>query len=359
MQEKIIVYYNKTPRIAKHLLFWLVFVTFFAVLYGSFNEDYFLQFKLQLLYLPEKLFATYITLYILLPRYLLKEKYLLFFSWALIILLVAGLIHWLTACYIERPLYYPYEDWGGFWQPAKILKSATYIYPVVVLATLIKFFKHWYKYQQATQNLIKDKLRAELKFLRAQVHPHFLFNTLNNLYALALKKSDKAPEVVLKLSDLLNYMLYECNTDEVPLTKEMDLIKNYIALEKLRYGERLDVSLSIKGDVSGKVISPLLLLPFIENSFKHGVSGETEEAWVSIDLHLKDHLLTLKVDNSKSSLPTKDERNYREGIGLQNVKRRLELLYEGDYELKILDTEESYLVVLKLELNAPDEKPVK
>ncbi|MTI27274.1 sensor histidine kinase [Fulvivirga kasyanovii] len=351
MQKKFIVYYQRTPRVLKHIIFWLVFISFFAVLWGSFNDDYLHQFKMQLLYLPEKLFATYIALYILLPKYLLKEKYFLFFFWAVVILLIAGLTHWLTAYYIERPIYYPEDDWGGLWHPLKILKSATYIYPVVVLATLIKFFKHWYRTQQDSQSLARDKLQAELKFLRAQIHPHFLFNTLNNLYALALKKSDSAPEVVLKLSDLLNYMLYECNTDTVPLTKEIELVKNYVALEKLRYGDRLDVSFSVRGDVSGKTIAPMLVLPFVENSFKHGVSGETDHSWISIDLNVKDDLLTLKVDNSKSADQTIDEQNYREGIGLQNVNRRLELLYGGGYELKILDAEDSYLVVLKLHLN--------
>lgn len=351
MQEKLVAYYRRTPRVGKHILFWLAFITFFAVLWGSFNDDYFLQFKLQLLYLPEKLFATYITMYILLPRLLLKERYILFFLWAVIILLLAGVIHWLTAYYIERPIFYPYDSWGGFWHPAKILKSATHIYPVVVLATMIKFFEHWYRNQQATQNLAKEKLEAELKFLRAQVHPHFLFNTLNNLYALALKKADNTPEVVLKLSDLLNYMLYECNTDQVPLSKEIKLVENYVALEKLRYGDRLDVSIIVKGSITGKMIAPMLVLPFIENSFKHGTSGETDKAWISIDLSVKEHLLTLKVDNSKSNHHAEDEKQYREGIGLKNVKRRLELLYGGSYELKILDTDESYLVVLKLELN--------
>lgn len=356
MQEKFIVYYHRTPRVLKHIIFWFVFITFYAVLWGSFNDDYFLQFKLQLLYLPEKLFATYITIYILLPKYLLKEKYFSFFFWVLIVLLLAGVIHWLTAYYIERPLYYPNDDWGGVWHPLKILKSATYIYPVVVLATLIKFFKHWYRNQQDTQNLVRDKLHAELKFLKAQVHPHFLFNTLNNLYALALKKSDSTPEVVLKLSDLLNYMLYECNTDTVPLVKEIELVKNYVALEKLRYGDRLDVSFSVRGDTSGKMIAPMLVLPFVENSFKHGASGETDDAWISIDFNVKDDLLTLKVDNSKSNYQTTDGQNYREGIGLQNVKRRLELLYGGGYELKILDSDGSYLVVLKLELNEYSQK---
>ncbi|MEM8567476.1 MAG: histidine kinase [Bacteroidota bacterium] len=351
MQGRLITIYHQLPRVGKHVLFWLCFITFFALLYGSFDEKYFQQFEIQLLYLPEKLLATYFTIYYLLPKYLLKERYMAFFGLLALILIVSGLVHWVTAIYIEIPLFFPDEYWGPLWYPNKILKSATYIYPVVVLATLIKFFKHWYKYQQATQRLVEDKLSAELKFLRAQIHPHFLFNTLNNLYALTLKKSETAPEVVLKLSHLLNYMLYECNTERVPLAKEIELIENYVSLEKLRYGDRLDVSFNMTGVNGGHVIAPMLILPFVENSFKHGTSDETENSWVSIDLTIKGNQMVLKVDNSKSKELSKDEQQYREGIGLQNVKRRLQLAYEGNYELKILDTDESYLVVLKIELD--------
>ncbi len=351
MQANLITYYQRIPRVGKHILFWLAFITFFAVLYGSFEEDYGKQFQIQLLHLPEKLLATYVTIYFLLPRYLLRERYGLFFLLAVLVLLVSGFIHWTTAKFIEIPMFWPDAYWGPLWYPSKILKSATYIYPVVVLATLIKFFKHWYKYQQATQKLAEDKLSAELKFLRSQVHPHFLFNTLNNLYALTLKKSDNAPEVVLKLSHLLNYMLYECNTDRVPLVKEIELLENYVSLEKLRYGDRLDVSLNITGVNGGHKIAPMLILPFVENSFKHGTSDETESSWVSIDLFVKENMMTLKVDNSKSNGASRDEQNYREGIGLQNVKRRLQLLYQGNYDLRILDEDDSYLVVLKIEMN--------
>lgn len=351
MQERLINYYHEIPRIAKHVIFWLVFVSFYGLLWGSFQEDYGVQFLFQLIYLPEKLLAVYLTIYVLLPKYLLKEKYGAFFSWLILLLLAVGFVHWATAINVERPYLTPEEDWGPLFHPGKILKSATYIYPVVVLATLIKFFKHWYKGQQISQKLVEDKLKAELKFLKAQIHPHFLFNTLNNLYALALKKSDTTPEVVLKLSDLLNYMLYECNTDHVPLSKEIELVHNYIALEKLRYGDRLDISINVRGDIEGKKIAPMFIVPFIENSFKHGVSDETDSAWISIDLEVKEYALTLKVDNSKSKILANDSSHYKEGIGLKNVKRRLELLYPGRCELKTMDTEESYLVILKLDLN--------
>lgn len=344
-------YINKIPRVTKHLLFWLIYVSFFTILYGSFNEKYFFQFKLQGLYLPEKIIATYVAIYYLLPRFLLRKKYVLFFLYLLLTLLLVGFLHSVTAVYIEQPLFYSNEDWGNAFSLAKIIKSSTYIYPVVAIAVVVKIFKHWYEFQQKTQQLTQEKLAAELKFLKAQIHPHFLFNTLNNLYALTLKKSDHAPGVVLKLSELLNYMLYDCNAKHVPLNKEIDTLGNYIALEKIRYGERLDIAYHLKGDVIGNMIAPMLILPFVENSFKHGVSEEISSAWISIDISVFNGQLTLKVDNSKSERHHgKENSGYKKGIGMSNVKRRLELLYEDRYDLKVIDTDVSFLIVLKLDL---------
>jgi len=220
---------------------------------------------------------------------------------------------------------------------------------VVALAIVAKWFKFWYKQQKNNQALAEEKLQAELKFLKAQVHPHFLFNTLNNLYALTLKQSKEAPEVVLKLSDLLSYMLYDCTADTVALDKEVRLVEDYIALEKIRYGDRLNVSFNLFGEINGRAIAPLMILPFIENAFKHGVSEELDESWISIDLTLKPENLTLKVENSKSiQEETEDRFEYKQGIGLTNVKRRLEILYAEQYQLDIHESSESFLVVLKL-----------
>jgi LytS/YehU family sensor histidine kinase len=266
------------------------------------------------------------------------------------------MLHWVTAVKIEQPIFYPEADsWGAIWYPAKIIKNSTYIYPVVAIALVVKIFKQWYQFQISTQQLTQEKLAAELNFLKAQIHPHFLFNTLNNLYALTLKKSDHAPDMVLKLSDLLNYMLYDCNANHVLLYKEVDMLQNYIALEKIRYGDRLDIAFNIKGEVTGNMIAPMMILPFVENSFKHGASDEIDNAWISIDISVNEGHLTLKVDNSKSDIDNNTpETSYKKGIGMSNVKRRLELLYEGKYDLKVIDTDVSFLIVLKLDLTTEE-----
>jgi len=224
------------------------------------------------------------------------------------------------------------------------------IYPPVILAASIKLFLEWYQDQQIFQQLEKDKLQAELKFLKSQIHPHFLFNILNSLYALTLKKSSKAPEVVLKLSELLNYMLYDCNSTIVPLKKEISLINDYIELEKLRYGKKLDIEINVNNKIGDHQIAPLLLLPFIENSFKHGVSKKVSDKWIKINLSILENELLLNVINSKNSKHNENEQDYTEGIGLLNVKRRLDLLYENKYYLEINESENEFEVNLQLQL---------
>lgn len=350
MQFDLAVLESRIPRVVKHIIFWLAYATFFATLWGSLENNYQPEFIYQFLHLPEKMFATYLTLYWLLPNYLLKQRYLQFFIYLVIILFVAGFALRLSSVYIEHPLFWPESDYGSIWEILKIIKGATGIYPVVAIAALIKLLKVWYKDQQKAQNMAKEKLEAELKFLKAQIHPHFLFNTLNNLYALTLKKSNAAPEVVLKLSELLNYMLYECNAPRVPLKKEIELVQNYIDLEKMRYDQRLEVKLDLSGEISGLEIAPMLILPFVENSFKHGVSSEIDKAHIGIEISVNQNELFFQVENSKEATEQVDSANYKEGIGLKNVKRRLELLYQGKYELKILDSIETYLTVLRLKL---------
>ena len=343
----------KPPRILWHIVFWVVFISFFALVYGSFEEDYGRQYLILLTDAVLQIPAVYFTLYFLMPRFLFKERYIEFGIYLVIVILVFSALHWFNYVLVQHPIFWSEDNYEPYFlNYGKILKNTTKVYPVLVLAIVIKWFKYWYKVQKSNQQLVEEKLKAELNFLKAQVHPHFLFNTLNNLYALTLKKSKDAPEVVLKLSDLLNYMLYECAADEVLIEKEVKLLKDYIALEKIRYGDRLNISFNILGKAGSKRVAPLMLLPFVENSFKHGVSEEMDEAWVSIDLELKEERLILKVENSKSKNDGRDDQfNYKQGIGLKNVRRRLELLYPEKHKLEMHDSNDSFLIVLTLELN--------
>jgi LytS/YehU family sensor histidine kinase len=191
---------------------------------------------------------------------------------------------------------------------------------------------------------------AELKLLKAQIHPHFLFNTLNNLYGLTLEKSDEAPDLVLQLSEILDYILYRCNEKQVLLSEEINNLKNYIEIEKVRYSEKLKLKINFPPISEDFKIAPLILLPFVENAFKHGVSKSTGIAFVEIKIKIDNKILTFNIFNSKNP-GTNSNDNYSKGIGLSNVRKRLELMYPDQFELIINDENEHFSINLLLQLN--------
>jgi sensor histidine kinase YesM len=229
--------------------------------------------------------------------------------------------------------------------------------PVIAgFAVMIKLMKRWWLKQKETEQLFHEKTKAELQLLKAQVHPHFLFNTLNNIYYFTLSGSRKAPEMISKLSGLLHYILNECNQPLIPLQKEINIIRDYMALEKIRYGEQMDMSIEIQdkgspplhGDAGRGLIAPLLLIPFVENSFKHGTSKMLAHPWVKLQIIIENCTLHFSVTNSR--LQEAEPQVKKGNIGLKNVKKRLELLYPGTYELNIISEPESFFVFLKIQL---------
>ncbi len=223
-----------------------------------------------------------------------------------------------------------------------ISKSLYLLYPTLLLLVL-----KLYSEKQRLLKLNEQKKTAELMALKNQLNPHFLFNTLNNLYALAIKKSDDTPKVIQKLSEILDYILYRCNEEFVSLNKEIELIENYLSLEKIRYADRVNISFS-KNITGQEKIAPLLLLTFVENAFKHGVANEINQANIDITISKKGEHLVFKVENSKPSVTKNIDK--RESIGLSNIKKQLELLYPKAYELIIENTASSFSANLKLNI---------
>ena len=331
-------------RIVQHSVFWVSQLVFYAVIYGSYTENYEQTFYEEAIFLPVKIIFTYFVMYYLLP-FLLAGKSFVFFGWFVVGSLISGVAQRYIAFNYDYPIYYPEGLRDPFFWFPKISKMIASIYPYTFFAVAIKLLKYWYENKQAQQILLQDKLQAELKFLKTQIHPHFLFNTLNNLYALTLKKSDLAPAMVLKLSELINYMLYECREDEVLLEKEINFIHNYIDIERLRYGDKLDIDIRVNGTTNGRKIAPLLLLPFTENCFKHGASLELDQSWVKLHIDVMPDRTMFKVENNKAAggKPSRIE-----GIGINNAKRRLDLLYPNNHELKIINGDETFLVILSI-----------
>lgn len=336
-------------RVGWHLLFWVVYFVFHGTLWGSFDNNYVDEFIIAAWQLPVKMVATYFLLYYLLPKHLLLKHYNSFIVVFLLSAFLFAILQRMVIYFFIYPAYFPDKLSESVLLDIPItLYGLVNIYSVAAVAASIKLLKQWYYSEKVAQQLAQEKLEAELKFLKSQIHPHFLFNTLNNLYALTLKKSDTAPEIVLKLSDLLDYMLYEANVKRISLGKELKLIENYIALEKLRYGERLKIQFQKTGPTNGKQIAPMLILPFVENAFKHGISGELNKVTVSMQLETDENYINFNIENSKDPIQSKDEGGYTEGIGLKNVKRRLELLYPQNHQLVIKDHGHRFYVNLKI-----------
>lgn len=213
------------------------------------------------------------------------------------------------------------------------------------IAIVIKQVRLQLTGKEKEKNLIREKLEAELKFLRNQTHPHFLFNTLNNIYALARKKSDETPEVIMKLSKLLRFMLYETSKPSIKIGEEIKILDDYIELERIRYDGRLTINFLREIDNENELFSPLLLLPFVENAFKHGASESRFESYIHIDMKLENSILNFNIENTKEN---NEKNELNENIGLKNVKRQLELMYK---EYKILVKNEISLFKVCLTIN--------
>ena len=217
-------------------------------------------------------------------------------------------------------------------------------------STMVKIAGDWAINTRERQRLLSENLESELRFLRSQVNPHFLFNTLNSLYALTLKKSDRAPETVLKLSDMMRYMLYDSHAAHVPLEKEVEYVRNYLSLEQLRYGEKADIRFEVKGEITDQVIAPMLFITFVENCFKHGLAKVFGNGYVHIVLLIEGQQVRFHLENARPQYAAEDA-NEAGGIGLLNAERRLELLYPDRHELTRLAEPKAYSVDLYLNLN--------
>lgn len=296
--------------------------------------------------------ACYIVLWVLLPKYLLKAKYLKFILGILLLAFaMAGVSHFIydKTFPLGENNFIPYETQNGtsnntWW--ASISAGPLSAIKIITAAVTIKLLKRWWLKNKESQQLEKEKINAELQLLKAQIHPGFLFNTLNNIYVYALAGSPRASEMLLKLSDLLSYMLYECDSSLVPLEKEIEMMKEYMALEKIRMDDTLEMEILVKGDTSNKFIAPFLLLPFIENSFKH-CNTMTEKCWISFEIKVQENAYLIKLINGIPPEITGQTDLYENGLA--NVQKRLNLLYAGSHELKMTAEEEVLLVNLKIQ----------
>ncbi len=335
---------NKTRQVLLHIVVWIAIVTLFMYIGTNGNIVHktivvFVYFGLI------NISIFYINYLLILPTFLNQKKYL----WCALAMLVLVLVFGFIKCGLA---YYFYDivlvrgekkHVMSFWD---YYSSAAFVSCFFIfLSTILKFVTDWFKNEKIKSNLENEKLISELAFLKSQINPHFLFNSLNNIYSLAYQKSEKTPEAVLKLSEIMRYMLYESNENKVSLSDEIRYLENYIELQKLRFKDNAYIKFEVDGDIQNQKITPLVLISFVENAFKHGVATDKENP-ITIVLNVSGNKLFFQVMNKKNN-QNKDETG---GIGLQNVKRRLELLYKGQYRFHIEDNEETYNCELYLNL---------
>ena len=364
---------EKKFRFRRHAAFWIFWWIFFGILYAyTAKISLFPNFKRlpislvdSFFFLSAHAFLSYSLMYYVIPSLLLKGKYARTTWTVLLLFFLTACISALIGTYVLPVLRYnlfaiPYSDPANTSFLLSLLAGLRGAITIGGLAAAIKLMKYWYVKEQRNLQLEKENVAAQLQLLKAQVHPHFLFNTLNNIYSFAQNSSPEAAKMITGLSDLLRYMLYEGNRPLVPLSKELEMIKDYIGLEKTRYGNKLELHLDLPDDTNGLYIAPLLLLPLVENCFKHGTSQVLEQPWVNLQVDIKDRQMQMKLLNGK--VKEKNDDPVHTGIGIKNVQKRLSLLYPGHHEMTITNEEEVFIVNLKIELeqikgNAPTMAP--
>ncbi len=336
-----------------HIIFWSLYFMFNTLRWGSYFGDYSYSLKTNLIGFPIHMTLCYLNVYVFMPKFVFKKKYLAYIGLLVTSLFVMLLVKFNLTYYLVSENVWP--------EGTEVISKLTFNYSVdmmigelyvITFVTAIKITMDWLKEHKRVTDLEKAKLETELLFLRTQISPHFFFNTLNNIYSLSLENSNKTSKIILKLSELMRYFLYETKKNKQSLEKEVLSIQNYLELERIRFDENLEINMDISGDIQNKKIAPMLLLSFIENAFKHGANKNIGKIKIDIDFLIKDGFLYFTIANP---IPSKDhgsqQKNTSGGIGLENVKKRLALGYKkNEYDLKIEEKNNVFKVALKIKL---------
>ena len=334
-----------------HLIFWAIYFVFNTIRWGSYFADYSYSLKTNLIGFPIHIALSYFTIYFLMPRFVYRKKYLAF-----AVLLLAALYIMLWAKFLLTYYLVSTNVWpeGPEAIDGPILNYAIQtmmgeLY-VISFVTAIKITVDWLREHNKIHELEKRQMATELRFLRSQISPHFFFNTLNNIYFLTQSNPPKAGDVILKLSELMRYLLYATKKRKQSLRNEINCLQNYIELERIRFDERLEVNIGISGSLEKATIAPMLLVPLLENCFKHGASKHIGKIRIDMDIEVAEDTMYFKLTNTVPPESKKDQVPTRSGgIGLSNVRKRLELGYDpDDYEFRISRTDDKFAVYLRL-----------
>jgi hypothetical protein len=285
---------------------------------------------------------------LLLPRLFFKKRYLLYFGAGLLMVVAVGLaMHWLDTELLSPPAR---SRRGGprleYARQLRLLGNMMPYLSAFLGSALIEIARYAAWREKEAVGLRNEKLEAEMRFLKSQINPHFLFNALNNIYTLTVIKSDEASGHLLRLSEMLRYVLYDCNAEKAPLRKEVAYLRDFVALARLKDSRGLDIRLDLEGEEEERLIAPMLFVPFVENAFKHSRVEKLGQGWIDIRLRVEEEAVVFEVANSVPGGP--QPKDSTGGIGIQNVRRRLELLYPGRHELRLEEGPETYRVRLEI-----------
>lgn len=328
-----------------HLIIWmLVFGLWFFLRY----EDYALEataFKVTLIKVADLALMVYLTNYLLIPKLLYKKRYVLFGLAFIVMILTSSLLKMNILGHVTNNPYL--LNFSGNLK-ARIYDNVIPHFFLVLSGAAFKLMMDYTKMQQRMVEMAKEKAEAELNFLKSQINPHFLFNSLNAVYFLIEKNNVEARGALHKFSAMLRYQLYEMNGDKISVEKEIDYLKDYVDLQKLRRDENYEVRFTCSPDVKGFAIEPLLLIPFVENAFKHISHHKNVPNFIKLDLRMNNGDFQCEIENSKNSFEKSTDKHA--GIGLNNVKRRLALLYPDKHRLKINNGPDTFRVELTIKI---------
>ncbi|MCV9385055.1 sensor histidine kinase [Reichenbachiella ulvae] len=347
-----------------HLVFWMVYHFLWWMVYEGdplntlssiFTTPYNIKYSF---YVVFQALGVYFCLYYLIPNYLEKGKYLLFvFLLILTVIVMAGVVlsgYYLSAMVVDKTLVEVFGSGKNFTNPYRLFLSNTFPSSLasMTLGMSIKLAKNFVESQRREQALRQEKLETELKFLKSQFNPHFLFNTINSIFVLINKNKDLATDSLAKFSSLLRYQLYECNEAQIPLSRELEYVESFIGLEKLRLNENFEVEVKLPiQNVNGEMIAPFILMPFIENAFKHVSQHNQQKNWIKIEMTLNAGQLCFEVVNSSTATSEQaKEAVVFSGLGLENVRRRLALLYPNCHDLIVNSESGRFQIKLSISL---------
>ncbi|MGV3540050.1 MAG: sensor histidine kinase [Rufibacter sp.] len=334
------------------VLYWSGYVLLFSFIQGFAANDIITSFYNEVISLPPKIAFVWLVTGPLMNHLVFQKKIGAFLGcYALLMVLFAFLLR-LVDNYLILTYFLTHWDKQPLLSTPPLVYNLVKLQFVVTIPFCFRLFQFWTREEQHVQAVKAEKLQAEFHALQSQFHPHFMFNVLNSLYAKILAKTDDAADMLLRISSLLRFAVYEANGKTIQLDQELNYLRHYIALQELRFGNRLEVCFSVTGNTEGKEIEPFLLLPFIENAFKYCLNDEEEDGWITIYVFADGDQLSLQVENSLSATAREEALDSRKGFGIAHVQKRLDLLYTGKYSLKITPDEKSFFVSLKLPLHA-------